>query len=314
MIWLIGSKGMLGSEVARQLTQNKFEFTGTDKEVDITNPDALESYEKSIITSFYDLDKNIPEDKKKINWIINCSAYTNVDKAEDEPELAQKLNAEGVLNIARLARKIGAKLIHISTDYVFNGEATTPYTEDMAKQATGVYGRTKAEGEDYIEKEMVQYYILRTAWLYGFDGKNFVYTITRAMNEHDGIKVVNDQFGTPTCAVDLAKAIITVIKKNENAKDIISTPTYGIYHFTDEGQTSWYDFATEIYKYGKKFKRITNPCEITPCTSAEYPSKVKRPAYSVLSKEKIKQEFGLKIPSWQKSLKQFMKDKRFLVR
>ena len=183
MIWLIGCKGMLGSEVTKQLKEKNLEFVGTDKEVDITNPDALESFEKSVITSFYDLDKVIPEDKNKINWIINCSAYTNVDKAEDEPELAEKLNTEGALNIARIARKIGAKLIHISTDYVFNGEGKTPYTEDMPKEGLGVYGRTKAAGEDLIEKEMVQYYIIRTAWLYGFDGRNFVYTITNAMPE-----------------------------------------------------------------------------------------------------------------------------------
>lgn len=314
MIWLIGCKGMLGSEVTKQLKEKNLEFVGTDKEVDITNPDALESFEKSVITSFYDLDKVIPEDKKKINWIINCSAYTNVDKAEDEPELAEKLNTEGALNIARIARKIGAKLIHISTDYVFNGEGKTPYTEDMPKEGLGVYGRTKAAGEDLIEKEMVQYYIIRTAWLYGFDGRNFVYTITNAMNTHDGIKVVNDQRGTPTCAVDLAKAIITLMEKNDGAKDIISTPTYGIYHFTNEGETTWYDFTKAIYKYGKKYKRITNNCTITPCTSDEYPTKARRPAYSVLSKEKIKSEIGLKIPDWEKSLKMFMKDKRFLVK
>lgn len=317
MIWLIGCKGMLGTEVAKQLKEHKLNFVGTDKEVDITNVEELEKFEKSVITSFYDLDNPLLDAEKKINWIINCSAYTNVDKAEEEPELASKLNAEGPLNIARLARKIGAKLIHISTDYVFNGQATTPYTEDMTKNGLGVYGKTKALGEDAIEKEMVQYYIIRTAWLYGFDGHNFVYTMTNAMNNHDTVSVVNDQFGTPTCAVDLANTIITILTKNENAKELIGKncpPPYGIYHFTDEGQTNWFEFAQYIYKYGKKYKHIQNNCTVNSCTTKEYGAKVQRPAYSVLSKAKITETLKIKIPGWKKSLKNFCKDSRFSIK
>lgn len=314
MIWLIGCNGMLGREVARQLKEQGLAFTGTDKEVDITDAAALENFTKTLTTSFYNLDSKLTDAEKKIDWIINCSAYTNVDKAEEEPELAEKLNAEGPLNIARVARKQGSKLIHISTDYVFDGEGTTPYTEDMPKNPTGVYGRTKALGEDAIEKEMVQYYILRTAWLYGFEGKNFVYTMTNAMNSRDSVKVVSDQAGTPTCAVDLAEVIVKIILKTKNATGLFGTksaPAFGIYHFTNEGQTNWHEFAQYIYKFGKKAKHITSNCEVNSCTTEEYGSKVHRPAYSVLSKEKITKELNIKIPDWKKSLEKFIKDKRF---
>lgn len=314
MIWLTGCNGMLGREVAKQLKEEGLLFTGTDKEIDITDPTALENYAKQLTTSFYNLDSKLSDSEKKIDWIINCSAYTNVDKAEEEPELAEKLNADGPLNIARIARKYGAKLIHISTDYVFDGEGNTPYLEDMEKNPTGVYGKTKAMGEDYIEKEMVQYYILRTAWLYGFEGKNFVYTMTNAMNNRESVKVVNDQFGTPTCAVDLAGIIIKIIVKSKKATGLFgsnSAPAFGIYHVTNEGETNWFEFAQYIYKFGKKYNRITNECVVNSCTTEEYGSKVKRPAYSVLSKEKVTRELNIRIPDWKKSLEKFIKDKRF---
>ena len=311
MIWLIGCKGMLGSEVARQLDQNKYHWVGTDKEVDITDREALSAFEKSVETSSY-LDTSSTD--KHIKWIINCSAYTNVDKAEEETELADKLNNVGALNIARTARSIGAKLIHISTDYVFNGKGNTPYTEDMEKEPLGVYGKTKAAGEEAIQKEMTQFYILRTAWLYGFDGKNFVYTMTKLMNNHDQIRVVNDQMGTPTCAVELASAILKIIEKSDNATEAFgkhSAPAFGIYHFTNGGQTNWFEFAQEIYKLGKKYGRITQNCEINPCTTAEYGAQVERPAYSVLSKDKICRELKIKLPTWQSCLEKFIKSERF---
>lgn len=317
MIWLIGCKGMLGSEVAKQLTEKKLAWVGTDKEVDITSPEALQAFEKKIVTSFYDVTTNLSPEDKKISWIINCSAYTNVDKAEEDVELAENLNAKGPLNIARLARKCGAKLIHISTDYVFNGTEKKPYTEDMNKIPLGVYGTTKAQGEDYIEKEMNQYYIIRTAWLYGFDGKNFVYTMTNAMNNRDSVKVVNDQKGSPTCAVDLAEVILAFIDRNEHAKGLFgknSIPAYGVYHFTNEGETTWFDFTNEIKRLGKRFNRITTDCEVNPCSTEEYGSKAARPAYSVLSKDKIKKTLKIKIPEWQKSLERFIKDERFEIK
>lgn len=313
MIWVIGNKGMLGQELCRQLEEKKFNWVGTDREVDITSIDALDSFAESIETNAY-FPSKISHKERKITWIVNCSGYTNVEKAEEDTELAAKLNEDGPRNIARVARKIGAKLIHISTDYVFGGKGSQPYAEDGQKNPLGVYGKTKLAGEVAIQKEMNTYYIVRTAWLYGFDGKNFVYTMTKLMNSHDQIKVVNDQRGTPTCALDLAEAIIKLIEKNEGAKSLFgkhSAPSYGIYHFTNLGETNWHEFACEIYKLGKKYGRISQDCQVNGCTTAEYGAKVERPEYSVLSKEKIIKELKIKIPEWQVSLEKFIKSDRF---
>lgn len=313
MIWVIGNKGMLGSEICRQLAEKKFNFTGTDREVSVTDIDALESFVDSVETNAY-FPSKIAHKDRKITWIINCSAYTNVEKAEEDAELAAKLNEEGPRNIARLARKIGAKLIHISTDYVFGGQGKEPYKEDDAKNPLGVYGKTKLAGEVAIQKEMNTYYIIRTAWLYGFDGRNFVYTMTKLMNSHDEIKVVNDQKGSPTFACDLAETIIKLIEKNDGAKSIIgkhSAPSYGIYHYTDAGETDWHQFAEEIYRLGKKYGRITQDCKVCGCSTEEYGAKVERPAWSVLCKDKIIKELKLKIPEWQVSLEKFIKSESF---
>lgn len=317
MIWLIGCKGMLGSEIAKLLDENKINWIGTDAEVDITSYEALESFENSVETASYMRQAQGHSDNT-IKWIINCAAYTNVDKAEEDVEIAQKLNTEGPKNIARLARNIGAKLIHISTDYVFNGKYNQPYTEDMDKAPLGVYGKTKAAGEEAIQKEMNTYYIIRTAWLYGFNGKNFVYTMSKLMNNKDEIKVVNDQIGTPTCACDLAAVILRLIEKADSAKTFFgknSLPAYGIYHFTnaDNGKgISWFDFATEIYRLGHKFGKITKQCKVLPCTTQEFGASVERPAFSVLSKEKISKELKIKIPSWESSLEKFIKNSKFI--
>lgn len=216
MIWLIGYKGMLGSEVARQLEKNHLNWIGTGSEIDITDYQALEKFTQNIETQSY-FPSKFKKSERQITWIINCAAYTNVDKAEEDIENAEKINEQGSLNIARIARKIGAKLIHISTDYVFDGTETTEYTEASQKSPLGIYGKTKSLGEDFIQKEMNTYYIIRTAWLYGFDGKNFVYTMTKAMNVRDSVKVVNDQWGTPTFTVDLANAILKIIERTKKA-------------------------------------------------------------------------------------------------
>lgn len=316
MVWLIGYKGMLGSEIAKQLTENKIDWIGSDRDVDITNPAELSKFAHNHGTAAGRTGISVARGTvpEKITWVINCAAYTAVDKAEEDSELAEKLNAEGPKNIARITRELGAKLIHISTDYVFDGTGNFPYTEDMLKCPDSVYGRTKAAGEDFVEKEMTQYYILRTAWLYGFDGKNFVYTMTKAMNNHDSVKVVDDQRGSPTCAVDLAEVIVRIINKSNKAKGFFgknSAPSFGVYHFTDEGETTWFDFTQEIYRLGKKYERITNECSVNPCTTEEYGAKVERPAYSVLSKEKIAKELKIKIPQWHISLEKFIKNNRF---
>lgn len=313
MIWVIGCNGMLGSELVRQLKENKLPWVGTGKEVDITDYSALEAFTKSIETASY-FPSQLSRSERQINWIINCAAYTNVPKAEEEQEAAQALNEKGPLNIARIARKIGAKLIHISTDYVFDGTSTVPYTEEMPKAPLGVYGITKSAGEDAIQKEMNTYYIIRTSWLYGYNGKNFVYTMTNAMNQKENLNVVDDQIGTPTNAEDLASVIIRFMDRSVHASGFFgknSIPSYGIYNYSNGGQTNWFEFASEINKLGKKYKRITNNCDITPCSTEEYNSESKRPAYSVLNKDKICSELKIKIPDWKVSLEKFIKGSAF---
>lgn len=289
MIWLIGNKGMLGTEIARQLTEKKIEFTGTDIDVDITNPEALDTFASSL---------------KDLKYIINCSAYTAVDKAESDAEFAKKLNETGAGNIARTAKKYGATMIHISTDYVFDGSGNTPRTEDMPIAPIGVYGKTKADGEKAVIKETDSYYILRTAWLYGWAGRNFVYTMIKAMNTHDSVRVVNDQKGSPTFAGDLAGVIIQLIK-NENIP-------FGTYHCTDNGEITWWDFTNEIKKQGIEKGWITNKtCAVNPCSTDEYPTPAKRPAYSVLSKDKIQKALGFTLPDWKESLNVFLSSSLF---
>lgn len=319
MIWLIGCKGMLGTELGRQLTANNIPWVGTDRDVDITDPDALDTFAQSHDTSSSRTGFAVSTGSisGKITWVVNCSAYTDVNKAESESDLAKKLNEDGPRNIARTARHVGAKLIHISTDYVFDGTENTPYTEEMSKKPLGVYGQTKAAGEDAVQKEMTQYYILRTAWLYGFDGHNFVYTMTKAMNTNESVKVVEDQKGSPTFAGDLAQVIIKIIVTSANAHGLFgknSAIPYGIYHCTDIGETNWFAFTKKIYEYGKKFGRITHDCTINPCTTEEYPTPAKRPQYSVLSKEKIQKSLKIKLPKWEDSLEKFMKSDRFEIR
>ena len=289
MIWLIGNKGMLGSEIARQLLENKIDFVGTDIDVDITSYDALSTFAKN----------------KSIKWIINCAAYTAVDLAESNVELATKLNATAPGNIAKVAKEIDATVIHISTDYVFDGTGDSPRTEDMEIAPIGVYGITKADGEKSVSENAEKYYILRTAWLYGWAGKNFVYTMLRAMNKNPAVKVVADQKGTPTFAGDLAHVILKIISKENPIP-------YGIYHVTDLGETTWFEFTKEIKNQGIDAGYLQNKdCVVNSCTTEEYPTPAKRPAYSVLSKDKIQQALGITLPQWQESLSVFLKSDLF---
>lgn len=318
MIWLIGSKGMLGQELARAFDQNKMQWVGTDSDVDITSSEALETFAASHDISAGRTGNAASKGKhpEKITWVINCAGYTAVDKAEDDEETARKVNATGPLNIARTARHIGAKLIHISTDYVFGGEERTPYDDDARKNPLSVYARTKAEGEDAIQKEMTQYYILRTAWLYGFSGANFVYKMTSLMNGQQELKVVDDQRGTPTSASTLSDIIIKIISSSDNAHTLFGKNAaipYGIYNCTDAGEASWFEFAQKIYEYGKKYGRITGSCEISACTSEEFPQKARRPAWSVLDKTKLQSALHVKLPSWESALEKFIKSDRFQV-
>lgn len=316
MIWLIGSHGMLGSELGRQLSENNISWVGSNSDVDISNPSALEAFAESHDSSAGQTGNAAANGKvpEKITWVVNCAAYTQVDKAEQEAEKAKRTNEDGARNIARVARKIGAKLIHISSDYVFDGTASQPYTEDAPKNPVSAYGKSKSDGEDAVAKEMTQYYILRTSWLYGFDGHNFVYTMTKAMNSRSAVRVVNDQRGTPTCTVTLASIILKIISTSANAHHLFGKNAaipYGLYHATDGGETTWYGFTQKIYEYGKKYGRITQDCEISPCTTADYPTPAHRPAYSVLSKEKLLGALKVKLPAWDEVLEKFIKSDRF---
>jgi len=284
MIWLIGNKGMLGTELSLLLEKENLSYTGTDKEVDITDINAIREFVK----------KN-----DLIKWIINCAAYTAVDKAEDDAQICNLINAQGAGNIAAAAKETGAVIIHISTDYVFNGRGNKPYKEEDETDPIGVYGMSKRDGEIKILNANERSYIIRTAWLYGEHGNNFVRTMLRLMNEKESISVVNDQKGSPTNANDLAQTIIEFIKQSGSGKTI----PCGIYNYTNEGEITWYDFAREIYKQAKAAGILTKDCDVKPCTSADFPAKVTRPAYSVLNKAKIKNALGINIPVWNDSLK-----------
>ncbi len=223
-----------------------------------------------------------------IEAIVNCAAYTNVDAAESNYELAEKLNAEAPANLAAVMNEVGGWLIHISTDYVFGKEAyNTPCREDQQGTPTGVYGLTKLHGEQKIQQSGCKYVIIRTAWLYSEFGKNFCKTMLTLTATKPALKVVFDQCGTPTYAWDLAEAVEVILKN----------PVQGIYHFSNEGVCSWYDFAQMVARFSGH-----NACDIQPCHSDEFPSPVKRPSYSVLDKTKIKETFGLSIAYWTDSL------------
>ena len=287
MIWIIGNKGMLGQELSALLTAQGIEQVGTDREVSILDPEALASFANEA-----------QREGRRLSAIVNCAAYTAVDKAEDEPERAHALNAVGPEHIARLAQRLGARFLHISTDYVFDGKASRPYREDDPTGPTGVYGKTKEEGEKRVIAACPKAIILRTAWLYGRHGPNFVYTMLRLMRERTELGVVADQRGTPTWAYDLAGAISTILRA--------AAPEPGIYHFTNEGETTWYAFACEIYRQARALGLLDHDVTIRPLTTDQYPTKATRPAYSVLSKEKIKRTFGLSIPDWRDSLMKFL--------
>jgi dTDP-4-dehydrorhamnose reductase len=282
MIWIVGNRGMLGTELSHEMGKAGFDFVGSDREVDFLDVRAIEAF----------------ADRNQVTAIVNCAAYTAVDKAEDEPGICARLNVAGPGNLGQLAHSIGTRLIHISTDYVFDGKATTPYHEDDPVNPTGVYGRTKAEGERALFDVCPEAVVLRTAWLYGEYGNNFVYTMLRLMRKRSEIGVVEDQRGSPTWARDLARAVVVVLKDR--------TGKSGVYHFTDAGDISWYDFAVAIYKKGWELGVLERECRVVPLTTDQYPTKAKRPAYSVLSKEKIQRAFNVAVPAWDISLDRFM--------
>lgn len=273
-ILVTGANGQLGNEIRRRSVGCNHHFTFTDvAELDIT--DAAAVLEMASNT--------------KAEFIINCAAYTNVDKAEDDEQTAHLINCTATANLAAAAKQVGATLIHVSTDYVFDGCGCTPYTEEAAVAPTGAYGRTKLAGEQTVAESGCKHIIIRTAWLYSPFGRNFVKTMRTLTAEREHLQVVFDQVGSPTYAGDLADAILHIVEGG-------TREAYGTYHYSNEGVCSWYDFAKEICEMSG------NVCEIRPCHSDEFPSKVARPHYSVLDKTKIKTTFGISIPHWKESL------------
>lgn len=284
-ILVTGANGQLGNEiqiVSRKST-NHYIFT-----------DVCEGYQNLDITNLEAVRKAVKENDVKC--IINCAAWTNVDKAETAGDIVEILNAVAPENLAKAMKEVGGLLVHVSTDYVFGGDPyNTPCKEDMKGTPTGVYGLTKLHGEEKIQAVGCDHIILRTAWLYSEFGSNFVKTMLNLTATKPQLKVVFDQTGTPTYAGDLAEAIFNIVenKKFEGHS--------GVYHFSNEGVCSWYDFTIKIAQIAGH-----TACNIQPCHSDEFPSPVKRPAYSVLDKTKIKETFGIQIPYWEDSLKKCM--------
>ncbi len=275
-VLVTGANGQLGCEMRRlgAVSPNEYIFTDV-AELDITDRQAVMTFVA----------------EQKVDLVVNCAAYTNVDGAEEDEATAELINATAVRNLAEAVRSMGGTLFHVSTDYVFGCEGNTPRTEDMPLNPLGAYGRTKLHGEEAISEVGCKAVVIRTAWLYSEFGNNFLKAMLRLTAEKDVLKVVFDQVGTPTYAGDLALAIFSIIESGAYEGN------EGTYHFSNEGVCSWYDFAQEI-----AMAVGHNNCRIEPCHSCEFPSKVTRPPYSVLDKSKIKTTFGIEIPHWRDSM------------
>ncbi len=286
-ILVTGASGQLGYEIQQihtELANSNFIFTDI-QDLDITN---LED-----ISCFFE--------RTKIDFIINCAAYTAVDKAEKEIQESRLVNVVAVSYLAEISQKYDIPIIHISTDYVFDGLGNQPINEFASENPASVYGKSKFDGEEILVASYYKHFIIRTSWLYSSHGNNFVKTMLNISKTKKDIKVVYDQIGTPTYAADLASVIITICRNY--LEDGIAN--YGIYHYSNEGVASWYDFAHEIF-------RIKNiECDLSPILSSEYQTLAKRPLYSVLDKTKIKQTFNLKIPHWKDSLRVCLAHKQF---
>ncbi|MEA3466238.1 MAG: dTDP-4-dehydrorhamnose reductase [Thermodesulfobacteriota bacterium] len=286
-IAIIGGNGMLASmfqhDVPAALDLHLFDLP----EFDITNAEQI----CSILTALTPA------------VIINCAAFTQVDACETQQEIAFQVNGEGPGNLARVAQQLGAVLVHISTDFVFSGESATPYSEDDATEPCSIYGQSKLKGEQAIRNSgLTDYYIVRTSWLYGPNGGNFVETMIRLADERDELAIVADQSGTPTYTADLVTAIWSLIGASA---DCNSVAPYGIYHYSNAGVCTWYDFACEIINQLRNENTTLKVQQVKPITTDEYPVPAKRPVYSVMSKQKIVAATGMNIPPWQESLKMY---------
>lgn len=279
-ILVTGGNGQLGSALRLASAESQHRYIFTDiEDLDITSSEAVE----------------ICFENENIDVVVNCAAYTAVDLAEDNEDVADAINNKAVAILADACQRHDATLIHISTDYIFAGDATTPYTEEAIPAPLNAYGRTKLAGEKAVTESGCRYIILRTAWLYSEFGRNFVKTIRNLTSSRPEIKVVADQYGSPTYAGDLAGAIAEIIESGKLHKT-------GVYNYSNLGACSWFDFAVEIAK-----ESGYNSCKISPCTTEEYPTKAQRPPYSVLEKSKFIENFEISIPEWRKSLAKCIK-------
>ncbi len=275
-VLVTGAKGQLGYDVMNELAKRGYEGIGVDvQEMDITDAQAVDR----VIT------------ESGVDKVIHCAAYTAVDAAEDNVDLCRKVNAQGTENIAKVCKKLDIPMLYLSTDYVFDGEGTRPWEPDDKRDPLNVYGQTKYEGELAIEENLDKYFIVRIAWVFGVNGKNFIKTMLKLAENHDTITVVNDQVGSPTYTYDLSRLLV----------DMIETDKYGRYHATNEGLCTWYEFAVEI------FRQAGISVNVVPVTSEEFQAKAKRPHNSRLNKDKL-DEMGFKrLPSWQDALSRYLK-------
>lgn len=277
-VLVTGVKGQLGYDVVKECEKRGIEAIGVDvEEMDITDAAACER----VIT------------EAKADAVIHCAAYTAVDAAEDNEDLCRKVNAEGTRNIAEVCRKLDIKMMYFSTDYVFNGQGERPWEPDDPREPLNVYGQTKYEGELAVQELLEKYFIVRIAWVFGVNGKNFIKTMLRLGKERGAVSVVDDQIGSPTYTYDLARLVV----------DMIQTDRYGIYHVTNEGLCSWYEFACQIFKAAGM-----NQVKVTPVDSTAFPAKAKRPHNSRMDKSKLAENGFEPLPSWEDALERYLKE------
>ena len=283
MIWLVGCDGMLGRQMGMCLKKAGMPFYGTDRELDITNPAVLSAFAGD----------------KDLRWIINCAAYTAVDRAESEPETVRRINTLGVGNLALVAAKNRACLVHFSTDYVFDGTSEAPYREHDRPNPKSVYGATKLAGEELLQRNTSRFFIFRLSWLYGVYGDNFVKTVVRLLREKRELPVVNDQVGSPTYAGVLAENLVSLVRGDSER--------YGLYHYSDRGAISWFDFACRIQECALQYGFTRERKKIVPVPTSRFPVVARRPGFSVLDKQKVTADLAFIVGDWAENLDCFFR-------
>jgi dTDP-4-dehydrorhamnose reductase len=284
-IWLVGAAGMLGRQLAAEFTRRGIDFFASDREVDIRRPGELDEFSRD----------------RHIEWIINCAAYTAVDRAEDEPDQALALNAAGVENLARLAARSGARLLHFSTDYVFAGDRLEPYREEDTPRPLSRYGWSKWQGELRLAASLDSYFLFRVSWLYGVHGANFVHTMLRLFKEKDAVRVVDDQFGSPTWAGGLAANIAGLVAADSER--------CGVYHYRDAGVISWFDFATAIQELALAAGMLGRKIPVEAIPTSQFPARATRPMRAVLDCGKVVSELGFQVRDWKLNLEAYFREK-----